>query len=259
MMKSGHSYSGLAAGLGLAIATDAPTVIGLIGAGLVGGAALLPDWDQPESTVSRVFGPVSQWVADGINWTSSKIYAATATDWDDDRDGGHRGITHTLLFAVALGGVASLAAHWTWGLAAVLFLCVSLALRGLLGNWARRRGWLGTTIVSAGLTALLMQSLPDGYGTTQLGLLVGLGCFVHCLGDSLTISGCPWLFPLVIDDQRWYPIGTPEGMRFRAGGAVEKRYVMPFLVAGTVLVGFTYVPDGWSAVGDIVAWVADKV
>jgi membrane-bound metal-dependent hydrolase YbcI (DUF457 family) len=251
MMKNGHAFSGLAVGLAFGLLSHAPPVLGITNAAIVGGAALIPDIDQPSATISRVFGPVSQWFAEQVNDVSASVYDATATPFDEDRDGGHRGLTHTLVFAAALGLLCSLAALWTAGLAAVLFLCVSLALRGLLGNWAKRRGWLATTLAAAALTAVLVFALPEGYGTGQLGLLVGLGCIVHCWGDSLTLSGCPWLWPIKINGQRWYPIGTPEFLRFRAGGEVEKAVVLPGWIAAAAALAFTYVPGGWATLGDL--------
>lgn len=60
-----------------------------------------------------------------------------------------------------------------------------------------------------------------------LGLPIVLGAIVHTLGDSVTISGCPMLWPLPIARKRWYPLGTPRFMRFRAGQWVETNVLMP--------------------------------
>lgn len=259
MMKNGHAWSGMTAGLAVALLTKAPPVLGIISAGIVGGAALGPDIDQPSATISRVFGPLSQWFSEGVNAVSARVYDATASEYDEDRDGGHRGFTHTVVFAVAVSALCSFVAQWWQGLAAVLFLCVSLALRGLLGNWAKRRGWLSTTAVAGALTTVLVFALPAGYGTGQLGLLVGLGCIVHCWGDSLTISGCPWLWPVPIRGERWYPIGTPGFLRFHAGGRIEKRYVLRGWIAAAGALTFTYIPGGWTAVGDVSTWAVGLV
>lgn len=271
MMKNGHAWSGMTVGLAVGLLSKAPPALGITNAAIMAGAALIPDIDQPSATIARVFGPVSQWFSQRVNDVSAAVYERTATPFDDERDGGHRGLTHTLVFAAAVGALSSFGAQWTAGLAAVLFLCVSLAMRGLLGNWVRHqgrvrrrgrarrlrrllaklRGWVSTTLLAAAVTAVLMSALPDGYGTSQLGLLVGLGCAVHCWGDSLTLSGCPWLFPIKINGQRWYPIGSPEFLRFPAGGSTEKRYVLPGWIAGAAALAFTYVPGGWLALGDL--------
>lgn len=254
MMKSGHAYSGLTFGLALALVTDAPPIPGLISAAIVGGGALIPDIDQPSATISRVFGKASQWFARRVNDVSASVYDATATEYDADRDGGHRGLTHTAVFAASMAALCTLASTWLAGLATVLFLCISLALRGLLGNWARNRGWIVTTLTAAALTAVMVFALPEGYGTAHLGLLVGFGCIVHCWGDSLTLSGCPWLWPVAIDGQRWYPIGTPDFLRFRAGGTAERRVVLPAWMAAAGALAFSFIPGGWAVLGDVGEW-----
>src|SRR5882724_8016011 len=68
----------------------------VVGAVLSTGAALLPDLDHPQSTVSRTFGSISQGFSSGMNAVSHGIYRLTRTRRDSNRDGGHRGLTHTL-------------------------------------------------------------------------------------------------------------------------------------------------------------------
>src|ERR1041384_8301855 len=72
-----------------------------VGAVLATGAALLPDLDHPSSTISRTFGPISAGASALINTISSFVYRTTRTRKDSNRDGGHRGLTHTLVFALA--------------------------------------------------------------------------------------------------------------------------------------------------------------
>ena len=66
-----------------------------------------------------------------------------------------------------------------------------------------------------------------------MGLPIVLGAMVHNIGDALTISGCPILWPIPIAGKRWYPLGPPGFMRFRAGAWVENAILMPaFMVLG---------------------------
>ena len=68
-----------------------------------------------------------------------------------------------------------------------------------------------------------------------LGLPIVLGALVHDIGDALTVSGCPILWPIPIGRKRWYPIGPPKAMRFRAGSWVELKVLMPvFMLLGGV-------------------------
>ncbi|MEU3719957.1 metal-dependent hydrolase, partial [Streptomyces californicus] len=68
-----------------------------------------------------------------------------------------------------------------------------------------------------------------------LGLPIVLGALVHDIGDALTVSGCPILWPIPIGRKRWYPLGPPKAMRFRAGSWVELKVLMPlFMILGGV-------------------------
>ena len=237
MMGPGHAVSGAAGGLVAAcVAETAGTPLGVAGtllvAGIGAGAALVPDLDHDRATVSRSFGPLTVLLARGLNRVSARVYDATATALDEDRDGGHRGITHTWLFAVALGALVA-AAVALWGRPAELgavFVLLSLALRGLFAWIPERFGWFGTTGIAAALTWWAGDTLPPGTAWAWIGGTVAVGCLVHDWGDSLTLMGCPWLWPFPIAGRRWYPIGTPESLRFAAGRETERRVVMPVLV-----------------------------
>lgn len=262
MMRQGHAVSGLAAGLGMAGLAPAlgmqlslPTA--LIGAALTAGAALLPDIDCPGATVTRTFGIPSMLLAESTNAFSAWIYERTATEHDEERDGGHRGITHTLVFALVLGGLCALFARVTWIMLLILFVCIALTLQGLLGKRARVRlpfdGFLpdklGLWIVSALLTGALWFWLPEEFSPLFLGALVAFGCLVHCVGDALTLSGCPIAWPIPIAGQRWYPIGTPEAVRFRAGGAAEVYLVLPLLTLTALVLLIDTIPGAWALLG----------
>jgi membrane-bound metal-dependent hydrolase YbcI (DUF457 family) len=237
MMGPGHAVTGAAGGLIAACAADvAGTPLGIAGAllvaGLGAGGALIPDLDHDRATVSRSFGPLTVLLARGLNRVSARVYDATATARDEDRDGGHRGLTHTWPFALALGGLVACAAV-LWGRPVVpgaVFVLLSLALRGLFAWIPRRFGWFGTAGIAAALTWWGADALPPDTTWAWLGGAVAAGCLIHDWGDSLTEMGCPWLWPIPIAGQRWYPIGTPTALRFPAGQEVERRIVMPVLV-----------------------------
>jgi hypothetical protein len=76
-----------------------------------------------------------------------------------------------------------------------------------------------------------------------LGPALAAGCFVHCLGDCVTESSCPWLWPLPLpvrvrrrggtelEWQVWRCIGPPKILRFKVNGPVEHWVVVPLLAA----------------------------
>ncbi|SEG36135.1 LexA-binding, inner membrane-associated putative hydrolase [Nonomuraea solani] len=184
----------------------------IAGAIICAGAAMLPDLDHPSATIAQTFGP--------ITWALAKVVAFLS--------GGHRGATHSLVFAVALGfGTHFLAGTYPIGRDIMVVLLIGLALRaigvGIPGNK------LGSAMVNAGLTAGLFAvflSLEVGYA--WLGLAVAVGCLIHVVGDCMTERGCPVLWPLSV---RWvlpWKIGIKTGKKF------EQKILAPILSVAIV-------------------------
>ncbi|GFH34743.1 metal-dependent hydrolase [Streptomyces pacificus] len=253
-MGPAHSLSGAAAWLGAgAVAAGLghpmPWPVLVVGALVCAGAALAPDLDHKAATISRAFGPFSRGLCEVVDKLSSAVYQATRKPGDKRRTGGHRTLTHTWLWAVLIGGGTSLLATTggRWAVLAVLFVHLVLAVEGLLWRAARVSSdvlvWLlGAT--SAWILAGLLDEPGGGAGWLftgpgqeylWLGLPVVLGALVHDIGDALTVSGCPVLWPIPVGNKRWYPVGPPRGMRFRAGSWVELKVLMPaFMLLGGV-------------------------
>ncbi|WP_320784039.1 metal-dependent hydrolase [Streptomyces sp. CRN 30] len=255
MMGPAHSLSGAAAWLGVGAAAAAadrpmPWPVLLVGALICAGAALAPDLDHKAATISRSFGPVSRWLCEIVDKLSYAVYKATKKPGDPRRSGGHRTLTHTWLWAALIGAICSVTAIAVdrWGVLLILFVHMVLAIEGLL--WRAARGSSSDVLVwlLAATSAWILADILDqpnngadwlftapGQEYLWLGLPVVLGALVHCLGDALTVSGCPVLWPIPVGRKRWYPLGPPKGMRFRAGSWVEVKVLMPvFMVLGGV-------------------------
>lgn len=158
MMGSTHAIIGLAAGLGIGLVTNASfseaTGLAMIG----GAAALLPDIDHPNGQIRQKMGVAGHL---SLFWLS------------------HRGLTHTLLFAL---GVAVLAFYFTpesirwaiiagysshlvgdaitrrgipllWPLSGRPFFLLPRLLRISTGGWIERLVWL---LGMAALAAMLL-------------------------------------------------------------------------------------------------------
>ncbi|MEV0844300.1 metal-dependent hydrolase [Streptomyces sp. NPDC049954] len=252
MMGPAHSLSGAAAwlGVGALAAVEGHTMpwpVLVAGALICAGSALAPDLDHKSATISRAFGPLSRWVCGFVDALSYGVYKATKGKRDPRRTGGHRTLTHTWFWAVLIGaGASGLAVTGgRWAVLAILFVHMVLAIEGLLWRQARVSSdvlvWLlGAT--SAWMIADIMDEPGNGAGWLftdpgqeylWLGLPIVLGALIHDIGDALTVSGCPILWPLPIGRKRWYPLGPPKFMRFRAGSWVEIKILMPvFMLLG---------------------------
>ncbi|MEU5691191.1 metal-dependent hydrolase [Actinosynnema sp. NPDC020468] len=208
-----------------------------VGGVLATGAALLPDLDHPSSTISRTFGPLSQGVSGLLNTVSSFVYRTTRTRRDSNRDGGHRGLTHTLVFALAaaVGTTAVVQTSQKWALPALMFVFAGLAVRGIMNDWSPKKDALLITVVSAAITGVcLMWTTQTDANAAACGIAVGVGCFAHYLGDAITEQGCPILWPIPLAGRTWFPVAPPKIMRMQTGGTVELMIVGPLITILTV-------------------------
>ncbi|MEU6174746.1 metal-dependent hydrolase [Streptantibioticus parmotrematis] len=252
MMGPAHSLSGAAAWLaagavaaGFGHPMPWPTLV--VGALICAGAALAPDLDHKPATISRAFGPLSRLLCVIVEHIAEAVYNGTRMKGDPHRNGGHRTLTHTWPWAVLIGvGSSAICVYGgRWGVLGVLFVHLVLAIDGLLWRQVKGGHQLIVWLLAATGAWILADVLKDpGNGKAWLftqpgqqylwiGIPVVLGALVHCIGDAITVSGCPFLWPIPIGRKRWYPLGTPHFMRFRAGSAVELKVLMPmFMVIG---------------------------
>ncbi len=211
-----------------------------VGAVLATGAALLPDLDHPGSTISRTFGALSGGLSAGINVVSSFVYRTTRLKKDSNRDGGHRGLTHTLVFALlaAVFTTAVVQNSQKWALPVLMFVFAGLAVRGILNDWNPKQDALMITVVSAGITwAMIAWTSQTNASAAACGIAVGVGCVAHYLGDAITEQGCPMLWPIPIMGKTWFPVAPPKILRMKTGGVVELAIVGPIVTILSVWLG----------------------
>ncbi|TWD83577.1 LexA-binding, inner membrane-associated putative hydrolase [Kribbella amoyensis] len=241
MMGRSHALSGWCAGLAVAPLIGLTSVAEVVPfAAATAGYALVPDLDHPGAKASSLLGPITRIVSGAVRTFSGLLYRITKGPRDEDSTGKHRHATHTLAAAVGLGFLAAGAgSSGRWAVLAV-------ALAGLLLAADVLGDWIITIVIGAAVWSVAGAAIP---GTTAadavqaglaeigswIGVAVAVGIFVHCLGDSLTRAGCPWLWPLPIRGETWYEIRLPKLLRFRTGGWVEKAVIAPLLVIGGVL------------------------
>ena len=224
MLGRDHALSGAAAMAVLApsLHLSGPHLAAAVTLGA--GAAVLPDIDHPDSTVSRTFGFLTEVFA----WTVARV------------SGGHRHGTHSLA-GVAFFTAAAIAAGWyqlhggrahpglSWALlpaAVFLALLYSAALRALRigGHFADLLGLAAaaaTCLTGADLAQVSAARLP------LLGAAAALGCTVHIAGDCLTHGGCPLLWPVNVRDFHL----MPGPLQFTTGRIAERWVVSPLLLA----------------------------
>ncbi|WP_433282351.1 metal-dependent hydrolase [Pseudonocardia xinjiangensis] len=247
MLGVSHATSGAAAGLAVAgfaqqwVEIDSSAGSVLTFATVCAGAALLPDLDHPSSMATKRFSVASWLASNAVRPLSGFVYDLTRGRRDTGK-GTHRGLTHTVVAAVLLGLAINLASA-RWGtpvLVGTLFVCIALAIKGLDAIVPGPP----SLVIAAGLTYAVEEFVPGGTAGTAgwLGTAVALGMVVHSIGDAITESGAPLLWPIRIRRRSWYPVGTPRPLRFRTGGVVETWVVAPALTVATFLLAAYVVP-----------------
>jgi LexA-binding, inner membrane-associated putative hydrolase len=240
MMGRTHALSGWCAGLALASTLDLDTIHqAVLFAATTAGFALLPDLDHQRARATHLLGPLTRALSWLLRRTSAAVYQATRGPRDERHRGTHRHLSHTVLFAIVLGLLTA------FGSTAGAYGVLAVVLFGLLLAIDALGTWLAAVAVAAAawwwITLQQHVRLDDLSG--WLGLAVMLGCITHCIGDALTESGCPFLWPLRIRGETWYELRPPALLRIRTG-----RHAEQFLIAPTLtLLGVILVPGVWPA------------
>ena len=173
MMGRHHALLGGVVWLGVgALSHMAPEALAA-STGTCAAAAILPDIDEPGSTVAHLCGPVTEIVA----FFTKRL------------SGGHRHATHSVL-AVAVAGVSGLAVTpWPAGRAVLLGLLLALFFRVLAPPPLRYRL---VCLVAGGVAA---WACVHCIGTGWLAPVLAAGVALHLVGDMLTEGGVPLLWP----------------------------------------------------------------
>lgn len=98
-MSTGHAVSGvLAGGLVLPVVAPMPLPVTAAFIAVCGVFALVPDLDHRSARLGRLIPPLTI----GIVWLAKLAFYLTRTEQDVKQTNGHRGLTHTLIFAPVL-------------------------------------------------------------------------------------------------------------------------------------------------------------
>ena len=235
MLGHSHALSGLAAGAAtLPWAPLQGPVAQAAWVAAVGGFSMLPDLDQRGSTISRMWGPITDLPA-GVVGNLAR---------------GHRWGTHDAVLGPAVFGVlVFVAAQRWWSSLLVLALAIGLALRALhfVIPGRAENTVIGNLLLSWGGAWLLLHHSPH---PTWLPWAVGVGVLAHIAGDALTTAGVP--VPLVWLGHRCRLAISP----MRTGAWLETAVLAPLFLALTL--GFLYLNTAArGALDPIVALLAD--
>ncbi|GAB1639578.1 metal-dependent hydrolase [Krasilnikovia sp. MM14-A1259] len=196
----------------------------ILGTLITAGAAYLPDIDHPNSTATRLLGPLTRTLHWATTAGCTAVHRHTRATADPRTTDGHRTLTHTIPAALTAGAITAAACALAGKPAAltVLFLTIALVARSILPT---RRG-ITALLLAALITAVAGATVSD-CNWTWLGAAITWGWLSHCLTDALTTAGAPLLWPLPIHGRRWHPIAPP--WKLTTGSTCERWIITPTL------------------------------
>lgn len=232
MLGRDHALSGAFAFAALAPTLHVTGADLATGIALGAGAGLLPDIDHPDSSVALSFG----FLTNSFSWLVEKL------------SGGHRHGTHAFIGVAVFTVGAWFAGKYqlsgphppypspgtpAWHPALFLHLVPAGLFLALLYSSALRALKIGSH--HGDLIALAGAAATIYYGTDLitltswhiplLPLTIALGCAAHIVGDELTHSGCPLLYPVSMHEFHV----LPRPVTITTGKIAETYAVFPFL------------------------------
>jgi len=232
MMALGHTLLGSAIGLatvGVVQATgDHETAVQAAWVLTWAGCSLGPDLDAHGTTVSRMWGPITDGFRPRI-WGKRRKLVPGITDLVGAICGGHRRGSHSVLGTIVVLAMVWLASLFVVGTAIVVAILTGLGICAvclwLPGKQAIEKNWPANVAISA-LAAYAAYrvgwTLPGWVPWAMAG-----GTAAHILGDMLTKTGCPLNWPREKTRVSLLPM--------RAGGPAERWIAVPLLVTLNVL------------------------
>ena len=207
------------------------------------GASLMPDLDAVNSTSINVLGIAGATLSTGMRAFSSVIQNLIKGPYDKSSDP-HRGFWHTFLSAFVVGALISaitsinvkifILANDEITIASlvvifIIYISLQLTMASLAKPFYKKKG--NKIIVKIGIlmiSVLLLLTLPKDLNYRWVGAAVTFGWIVHLLGDLLTVSGVPVLFPLKHKGKRWWNFRSPVGIK--ANGLIENSILIPLFL-----------------------------
>ncbi len=215
-----HALSGTFAfgGATLAYRFDVPEL--LIGVIFTTGAALYPDLDHRNATMTKSCGPLS--------WVINRLFGVIFGD--------HRHGTHSIFFVVLVTMGAHIALTYRHTIAGGIALSIMMALAlASLVRLVRSPGWLDDITAVAACPLIVFGTSIDLH---MIPFALGFGSLIHIVGDCLTDRGCPIFWPI---SQRKF------GVAIFTTGKTGELVVTVLIIIGIVTIIGTHIARGFTS------------
>lgn len=213
------------------------------------GGALLPDLDNTNSSAKSQLGLIGDILSVFMRATAPVIKTAIHSKYDNNLENPHRSFYHTTVSALLFGGLFSFLCSplvninvfgkftLTGRIMAIIlaFIAIDLCLSTVIGSiWSSKNiiQIIASLGCSLGISFALLHFMPKTVPYTIVGVALGAGWFIHCLGDCFTTAGTPLLWPLKIKGKMWYDI---RFLKIKAGGMIENFVFTPLFITISII------------------------
>lgn len=227
---------------------------------IIVGAALMPDLDAVKSTSINVLGPIGTALSKLMRGSSSVIQSTIRSKSDSPNPDPHRGFWHTILSGVLIGllvtGLASINIELfkikdfsvsiaTFVVVLIIYISIQLLMASLFRSIYKKseKSLLSMLLIKGGglvAAIALLALVPNDLNYNWVGAAVTFGWIAHLLGDAMTVSGVPLLFPLRFKGKMWWNYRLPLGIK--AGGWIEKSILVPLFSIITIISAIGVIP-----------------
>lgn len=227
---------------------------------IIVGASLMPDLDAVQSTSINTLGIVGSVLSKAMRGFSSIVQNTIRSSSDATGADPHRGFWHTIVAAIFAGlltvGLTSIdTTLFTIGnvevsialfvVVFIIFISIQLLIASLFKSVHKKSkgsltGKITVRLGSLLVAVVLVSMLPSGLSYKWVGAAVTFGWIAHLLGDMMTVSGVPILFPLKHRGKRWWNFRLPLGIK--AGGWIEMSILMPLFAIIIIISAFNIIP-----------------
>lgn len=211
---------------------------------IVTGFGLMPDFDNTKSTAISTLGLLGRLLSMGMRTSSLAIQSSIKGPADKSTSNPHRGFWHTLISSLLIGLIVytttsipiKISDAFTVGLLFAImwaYICLKIGLAGLFNQTIKKiksQGFLSMLVIE--LLAILFSItliflLPKDLSYNWFALSATLGYCIHILGDTVTTSGTPLLFPLKHKGKRWWNYRLTS---MKANGPTENLILIPVFI-----------------------------
>lgn len=234
----------------------------LVGLIIAIGAGLLPDLDNTKSSAISTLGIIGVALSSFMRFVSEFIYSISHTNKEPETSNPHRGFWHTLAAGVIFGLFTMFLMSFNASIfkinkitftvsTIILFIYLLIAFELMLTAFFKKFiskeknknfGIITLWLIGFVFSSIMILLLLPIKSLSWVGFMVMIGWTIHIMGDTITTSGTPILWPIKHNGKRWWSYRLPPYIH--ADGPVEHKIIFPIFVVISIIMTIILITRG---------------